>query len=134
MSASVGLFISLLSLYIISKTTCPNFTKFSVTCGRAWHCPALTTIEYVTYFSFLGLPFVKRFALCYRTIVCPVCDVGGFVAKRLDGSRCHLTWWCLDPGHIVLDGDPAPLRKGAQHPLFSVHICCGQTVAHLSNC
>ena len=29
------------------------------------------------------------------------------------------------PGHIVLDGDPAPLPKGAQPP-FSAHICCGQ--------
>jgi len=23
-----------------------------------------------------GRPFVKRFALCYQTVVCPVCDVG----------------------------------------------------------
>jgi len=23
-----------------------------------------------------GRPFVKRFALCYRTVVCPVCNVG----------------------------------------------------------
>ena len=30
---------------------------------------------------------------------------------------------CLGPGHIVLDGDPAPL------PQFSAHICCGQMVA-----
>jgi len=32
------------------------------------------------------------------------------VAKRFDGSRRYLA--CL--GHIVLDGDPAPLPKGAQ--------------------
>jgi len=33
------------------------------------------------------------------------------------------------PGHIVLDGDPAPpLKKGAQpHPIFLAHVCCGQT-------
>jgi len=31
----------------------------------------------------------------------------------------------LGPGHIVLDGDPAPPPKGAQ-PQFSAHICCGQ--------
>jgi len=30
----------------------------------------------------------------------------------------------LGPGHSVLDGDPAPLPKGAQ-PQFSAHICCG---------
>jgi len=35
----------------------------------------------------------------------------------------------LGPGHIVLDGDPAPKWKGAQQ----LPLCCG-TVAHLSNC
>ena len=29
------------------------------------------------------------------------------VVERLDGSRCHLEVG-LSPGHIVLDGDPAP--------------------------
>jgi len=34
----------------------------------------------------------------------------------------------LCPGHIVLDGDPAPppQKKGAQSP-FSGHVYCGQT-------
>jgi len=32
----------------------------------------------------------------------------------------------LGPGHIVLDGDPAPSPKG-HNPQFSAHICCGQT-------
>jgi len=31
----------------------------------------------------------------------------------------------LDPGDIVLDGDPAPQRGTA--PQFSAHVCCGQT-------
>jgi len=35
----------------------------------------------------------------------------------------------LGPGHIVLDGDPAP-PKGHSHQ-FSAHVYCGQTVAHL---
>ena len=30
----------------------------------------------------------------------------------------------LGSGHVVLDGVPAP-AKGAQHPLFSVHVYCG---------
>jgi len=30
------------------------------------------------------------------------------------------------PGHIVLDGDPAP-PKGVQSLQFSSHVCCGQT-------
>ena len=34
----------------------------------------------------------------------------------------------LGPGHIVLDGDPAPLPKeGEQSPQFSAHFYCGQT-------
>ena len=31
----------------------------------------------------------------------------------------------VGPGDIVLHEDLAPL-KGAQHPHFSAHICCGQ--------
>jgi len=38
----------------------------------------------------------------------------------------------LSPGYIALDGDPAPPEKGAAAPLFSAHVCCGQTVANLS--
>jgi len=35
----------------------------------------------------------------------------------------------LVPNDIVLDGDPAPPKKGATHssPHFSAHIHCGQT-------
>jgi len=44
----------------------------------------------------------------------------------------------LGPGNIVLDGDPFPPKRGAalEHPsLFvSAHVCCGETVAHLSYC
>jgi len=41
----------------------------------------------------------------------------------------------LGLGDIVLDGDPAPPQKGAQQPsLFTAHVYCGQTVAHLSCC
>jgi len=32
----------------------------------------------------------------------------------------------LGPGHIVLDGNPAPPAKG-HAPQFSAHVCCGQT-------
>jgi len=51
------------------------------------------------------------------------------VAKRLDGSRCcHLTGIGLDPGHIVLDGDPSasshppPKQRGTSRPHFSAHV------------
>jgi len=33
----------------------------------------------------------------------------------------------LGPGHIVLDGDPAPPPPKGRSPQFSDHICCGQT-------
>jgi len=33
----------------------------------------------------------------------------------------------LGLGDTVLDGDPAPPRKGAQQPQFSAHVYCGQT-------
>jgi len=40
----------------------------------------------------------------------------------------------LGPGHIVLDGHPAPPPKSGTAPShFSAHVYCGQTVAHLSN-
>jgi len=41
----------------------------------------------------------------------------------------------LGPGHIVLDGDAAPPAwKWTQQPPLSVHVYCGQAVAHLSYC
>jgi len=62
-----------------------------------------------------GRPFVKRFALSYRTVVCPVLSVklvycGQTVGriKMLIGMEVG-----LGQGHIVLDGDPAPQPKVA---------------------
>ena len=40
----------------------------------------------------------------------------------------------LGPGHIVLDGDPAPPRPkrgGGVAPHFSVHVYCGQTARRI---
>jgi len=79
------------------------------------------------------------------------------VAKWLDGSRCHLAkrlvgWGLtalltqnrsyracgkevgLNPGHIVLYGDPVGTQPPHQPLPTSAHVYCGQTVAHLSNC
>jgi len=36
----------------------------------------------------------------------------------------------LGPGHIVLDGDPAPSPPKVHSPQFSAHICCG----HMATC
>jgi len=38
----------------------------------------------------------------------------------------------LRPGHIVLDGNTAPLPKGAQHPPIFRHICCVQTAGWIN--
>ena len=40
----------------------------------------------------------------------------------------------LVPGHIVLDGDLASPERGTAPPLFSAHVYCDHTVAHLSYC
>jgi len=41
----------------------------------------------------------------------------------------------LNPGDIVLDGDPAPPpKRGTATPIFSAHNYSGQMVAHLSYC
>jgi len=44
-----------------------NLLPHTVNCGRL--CFGAVSL------CFFGRPFVKRFALCYRTIVCPVSDV-----------------------------------------------------------
>jgi len=57
-----------------------------------------------------GRPFVKRFTLCYRTVVCPVLSVTlvyygqtvGLIKMKF-GIQVG-----LGPSHIVLDGDPGP--------------------------
>jgi len=69
-----------------------------------------------TVVCFFGRPFVKWFALCYGTIVCPVCllvtlvycghgQTVGWIKMKL-GTEVG-----LGPSHIVLDGDPAPPKR-----------------------
>jgi len=65
-----------------------------------------------------GRPFVKRLALCYRTVVCPVLSATlvycgqtvGRIKMKL-GMRVG-----LDPGHIVLDGDAGPPPQTGKAP------------------
>jgi len=71
-----------------------------------------------------GRPFVKRFALCYRTVFCHVClsclsvtlvycdQTVGWIKMPLG------TGVGLGPGHIVLDWDAAvPTERGTAPPL-----------------
>jgi len=73
-------------------------------------------------------PFVKRFALCYQTIVLSVTlvycgQIVGWIKMPLDTKV----------GDIVLvSEDPAPPQKGAQQPPhFSTHVYCGQTAGYI---
>jgi len=77
------------------------------------HGAAINT-EQNLWFRLFGRPFAKRFALCYRSVVCPVClsvlsvtfvhcgQTVGRVNTKL-GTQVG-----LGPGHTVLDRDPAP--------------------------
>jgi len=95
-------------------------------CNRA--ARVVSAVRYVSplsRFFIFGRPFVKRFALCmYRTVVLSclsVCDVG--VLWPNGWTDQDETWHAvgLGPGHIVLDGNPAPLPKrgkGTASPIF----------------
>ena len=73
-----------------------------------------------------GRPFVKRFALCYRTVVLYVLSVCLSVLSVTLVHCGQTVGWIkmklgmhvgLGPGHIVLDGDPAPPPpKGEAEP------------------
>ena len=58
------------------------------------------------------------------------------VANGLDGLKCYLVWTMevgLGPGHIVLDGDPAPVK--GHSPQFSAHVRnCGQMAGWIKIC
>jgi len=91
-----------------------------------------------------GQPFVKRFGLCYRSVVClsvlSVCDVGvlwpnGWMDQDetwhggMPRPRRHCVRWRPS------SSPPPQKRKGAQHsPQFSAHVYCVQTIAYLSYC
>jgi len=76
-----------------------------------------------------GRPFVKRFALCYRTVVClSVRNVG--VLWPNGWTDQDETWHAGRPRpwpHCVRWGPSSPSPKGhSPLPQFSAHICCGQ--------
>jgi len=71
--------------------------------------------------------FVKRFALCYQTVVCPVCLSVTFVHCGQTVGRIKMklsTQVGLGPGHIVLDRDPAPPSPNGHipHPIFGPYL------------
>jgi len=81
--------------------------------------PSLT-IRFSTVLTLFGRPFLKRFALCYRTVVCPVLSCLSCLSVTLycgqTVGRIQMKLGVhggLGPGHSVLDVDPgAPPQRG----------------------
>ena len=89
--------------------------------------PLLGLVHPVHVFIF-GRPFVKQFALSYRTVVLYVCPVCLNITLVYCGQRVGWIMMPLGmevglvPGHIVLDEDAAPSQKGAQQRLtFAIY-------------
>ena len=82
-----------------------------------------------------GRPFVKRFSLCYRFVVCPVCNVG--VLWPNGWTDQDETWHAGSPRpwpHCVRwDRPSSPSPKGAQPPDFQP-ILVGAKWLHGSRC
>jgi len=88
-----------------------------------------SVLDFVNIFE---QPFVKWFALCYWTVVCPVCGVD---VLWPNGWMDQDPTWCegrpRPSPHCVRWGvgtQLPPPQKG-HSPQFSVHVCCGQTAA-----
>ena len=82
--------------------------------------------------SVFGRPFVKRFILCYQTVVCPVlsvCDVG--VLWPNGWTDQDETWHagCMHASTTLctLNGVSAPLPQTGIASQVSPHVRCGQT-------
>ena len=96
--------------------------------GCRFRAMTLSALHLVVNWPVFGRPFVKRFALCYQSVVCPVCLSclwrSCTVAKRLDGSR-----WNLDADrprpwpHCVRWGPSSPLPMGhSPLPIFGPYL------------
>jgi len=77
-------------------------------------------------------PFVKRFALCYRTVVLSVClsvcDVGVLWPNGWMDQDVTLHGGRPRPGRHCVRWGPRPLpKRGRAAPHFSAHVYCGQT-------
>jgi len=82
------------------------------------------TCQILTVF---GRPFVKRFALCYRSVVSVLSVTLVYCGQTVGRIKTKLgTQVGLGHGHTALDRDPpTPPLKG-HNPQFSAHICYGQ--------
>jgi len=103
---------------------CLNQLRLESVPGRHETCNVVVMRCYV--FGRPFVPFVKRFALSYRSVVCPVClsvtlvycgQTVGWIKMKL-GKQVG-----LGPGHIALGGDPAlPPLKGHIPPIVGPYL------------
>jgi len=86
------------------------------------HCPLCMTARAIKTYepTCIGRPFVKRFALCYQTVVClSVCNVGALSPNGWTDQ--DETWHAGRPRpwpHCV-NGDPAPVLQRGTAPQCS---------------
>ena len=86
------------------------------------HCVQTASADPDCSCYIFGRPFVKWFALCYRTVVCPVlsvCDVGVVWPNGLTDQ--DETWYAGRPRpwpHCVRSGPSSHSPKGTQPPIF----------------
>jgi len=66
-----------------------------------------------------------------RSLSCPVCPILSVTLVYCDYTIAWIKMKLgvevgFGPGHTVLNGEPAPPKRG-HSPKFSTHVCCGQT-------
>ena len=97
----------------------------SVIQSGSYHGSAVFTSKLskvISHINFIGRPFVKWFTLCYQTVAClscPVCLSVSLVhcGQTVGWIKMKLAMQVgIGPGHIVLDGDPAPPSPKGHSP------------------
>ena len=97
-------------------------------------CVKLYTINFLTFRAYIcvifGRPFVKRFALCYQTVVClvvcpvlSVCNVGVlWPSGWMDQDETWLAGRSRLWPHFVIWGPISITPKGPQPPIFGPYL------------
>ena len=83
------------------------------------HCHPM----YKTVRPMLSVRCLFCLSVCLSVTLVYCCQTVGRIEMKL-GMQVR-----LGPGHVVLDGDPAPPSPKGHSPQFSGHTCCGQMAA-----